>query len=228
MTATVFTPDGIVISTYASDTYYQASKRGDDDYIEKINIVGHPHIINFWNQYALVFHQADEFSYNAGLKSMIEEVKRKWPDDDIPVIYELMPYIKKQIMDNGIQIIGIMGGYSRTKEGSFDPYVYQILGNDIRRININNSGEITYNCVFLEKETVFGRLLRDVQVKNGESWESLPPVQLRCDLFSITKAKELTSFILKTCHAINTINQSASNIIDIETAVITPTHLNIE
>lgn len=228
MTATVFTPDGIVISTCASDTYYQASKRGEEDYIEKVNIVGHPHIINFWNEFALVFHQAGEFSYNAYLKSMIEEVMRKWSEDYIPPIYELMPYIKKQIVDNGIQIIGIMGGYSRTKEGRLAPYVYQILGNDIRRININNSGEITYNCVFLEKGTVFGRLLRDVQVKNGESWESLPPIQLRCDLFSITKAKELTSFILKTSHAINTINQSALDIIDIETAVITPTHLNIE
>lgn len=228
MTATIFTPDGIVISTYAYDTFYQASKRGEEDYIEKISIVGHPHIINFWNQYALVFHQTDEFLYNAGLKSMIEEVKRKWSDDDIPAIYDLMPYVKKQIMDIGIQIIGIMGGYSRTKEGSFDPHVYQILGNDIRRININNSGEITYNCVFLEKETVFGRILRDVQVKNGDNWESLPPMRLRCDLFSITKAKELTSFILKTNHVINTINQSTSDTIDLETVVITPTYLNIE
>lgn len=228
MTATVFTPDGIVISTYATDAFYKASKRGEEDYIEKVNIVGHPHIISFWNQYALVFHQADEFSYNAGLKSMIEEVTRKWSDDDIPAIYDLMPYIKKQIVDNGIQIIGIMAGYSRTKEGSLDPHVYQILGNDIRRININNTGEITYNCVFLEKETVFGRLLRDVQVKNGENWELLPPVQVRCDLFSITKARELTSFILKTSHGINTINQSTSKIIDLETVVLTPTQMNIE
>ena len=228
MTATVFTPDGIIISTCAFDTFYQASKRGEEEYIEKVNIVGHPHVINFWNKYALVFHQADEFSYNVGLKSMIEEVMRKWSDDDIPAIYDLMPYIKKQIVENGIQIIGIMGGYSRTNEGSLDPHVYQILGNDIRRININNSGEITYNCVFLEKETVVGRLLRDVQVKNGDNWESLPPVQLRCDLFSITKAKELTSFILKTSHVINTINQSTSEIIDLETVVLTPTQMNIE
>lgn len=228
MTATVFTPDGIVISTYASDIFYHASKRGEEDYIEKLNIVGHPHIINFWNQYALVFHQANEFAYNAGLKSMIEEVMRKWSDDNIPSIYELMPYIKQQIMDNGIQIIGIMGGYSRTKEGSLDPYVYQILGDDIRRININSSGEVTYNCVFLEKETVLGRLLRDVQVKTGENWESIPPVQLRCDLFSIKKAKEITTFFLNTSHKIRTINHSTSETLDIETVEITPTQLTIE
>lgn len=226
MTATVFTPDGIVISTFKSDTFYQASKRGEEDYIERIDVVGHPHIITFWDQYALVFHQADEFSYNAGITSIIEEVMRRW-SEEIPPIYELMPYIKKQIIDNGLQIIGIMGGYSRTTQGSLEPHVYQILGNDLRRININNSGDLTYNCVFLEKETVFGRLLRDVQVKNGDNWENLPPVQLRCDLYSIDKAEEVTRFILSTSNAILNINQSTRQENEIETVVITSNKLII-
>lgn len=220
MTVSVFTPDGIVISTLNSDFFYQISKRGEEDYIERINVVGHPHVITFWNQYVLVFHQADEFSYNAGITFIIEEVMRRWPDE-IPPIYELMPYIKKQIVDNGLQIIGIMAGYSRTNEGSLDPHVYQILGNDIRRININNSGEITYNCVILEKEIVFGRLLREVQVKNGDNWENLPPVSLRCDLYSIDKAAELSRFILNTSNTILNINRPFNQENEIETIVIT-------
>lgn len=227
MTACVFTPDGIVMSTYAYDTYYQMTKRGDEEYVEKVNILGHPHIVTFWNQYALVFHQADEFSYNSGIKTLIEDVMRKWTDE-IPPIYELMPYIKKQLIDNSIQIIGLMSGYSKTSERNLEPHVYQILGNDIRRINIDRSGRISYNCVFLEKNTIFGRLLRDVKIKNGDTWESLPPVQLRCDLYSIAKAKEITSLILKTCYRINNINNYDSDIFDIETVIITPYNMNIE
>lgn len=226
MTATVFTPDGIVISTVKADSFYQASKRGDEDYIEKVNIVGHPHIITFWGQYALVFHQADEFSYHAGISAMIDEVMRRW-SEEVPPIYELMPYIKKQIVDNGLQIIGIMGGYSKTTNGGLEPYVYQILGDDLRRININVNGDLTYNCVFLEKETVFGRLLRDVQVKNGDDWETLPPVQLRCDLYSIDKAEEVTRFILNTNNSILNINQSLHQDNEIETVVITSNKLII-
>lgn len=226
MTATVFTPDGIVISTVKADSFYQALKRGDEDYIEKVNIVGHPHIITFWEQYALVFHQADEFSYNAGITTMIEEVMKRWPEG-IPPIYELMPYIKKQIVDNSLQIIGIMGGYSRTTNGSLEPHVYQILGDDLRRINKNVNGDLTYNCVFLEKETVFGRLLRDVQVKNGDDWENLPPVQLRCDLYSIDKAEDVTRFILNTSNSILNINQSSHQDNEIETVVITSNKLII-
>ena len=118
MTAAVFTPDGIVISTYKADTFYQALRRGEEDYIEKINIIGHPHVITFWDRYALVFHQADEFSYKYEIKPLIEGVMDKWAGADIPPIYELMPYIKKQIVDHGIDIMGIMGGYSRTPEGA--------------------------------------------------------------------------------------------------------------
>lgn len=227
MTAAVFTPDGIVISTCASDAFYQSVRRGEADYVEKVNIVGHPHVITFWNQYALVFHQADEYTYNPRIKSLIEEVGRRW-NDEIPPIHEVMPYVKKQIIDHDIQIIGFMAGYSTSAEGHREPHVYQILGGDIRRININNSGEIVYNCVFLEKETTFGRLLRDVQVKNGDTWEQLPPVQLRCDLFSISKAKDITKFILKTGHKIRNINCSDSDMIDIESVIITPNHLNLE
>lgn len=224
MTATIFTPDGIVISTVKSDSFYQALKCGDEDYIEKVNIVGHPHIITFWGQYALVFHQADEFSYNADITSMIEEVMGRW-NESIPPIYELMPYIKKQIVDRCIQIIGIMGGYSRTANGRLEPYVYQILGTDLRRININTNGDLTYNCVFLEKGTVLGRLLNDVQVKNGDNWETLPPLQLRCDLYSIDKAEEVTRFILNTSNSILNINQSLHQDNEIETVVITSNKL---
>jgi hypothetical protein len=226
MTATVFTHDGIVISTFKSDTFYQVSKRSDEDYIERISVSGHPHVITFWGRYALVFHQADEFSYNSDIIPMFEDVMRRWPDE-IPTIYELMPYIKKQIVDNSLQIIGIMGGYSRTPRGYIEPYVYQILGDDLRRININNNGDITYNCVFLEKETVVGRLLRDVQVKNGKNWENLPPVQLRCDLYSIDKAEEITKFILNTSNFILNINQSLYQYDEIETVVITSSKLII-
>ena len=226
MISTVFTPDGITISTIDSDSYYQSSKRDGSGEIEKISVTGHTHIVTFWDRYAMVFHQAGEFSYQAGLKYILSEVMQRW-QDSVPAIYDLMPYIKKQIVDNNLELIGIMGGYSRTQDDRFDPYVYQILGHDIHRINTDCDGKIAFNCVFLEKETSFGRLLRDVQVKNGENWESLPPVNIRCDLFSVRKAVDLSKFILRTTEYLNNINSSDVPQHDIETVIITPDALTL-
>lgn len=226
MTATVFIPDGIVISTLDSDSFYMSSRRNDADEIELINIVGHPHVVTFWNRYALVFHQAGEFSYDKGLNHKLSEVMLRWKDT-IPPIYEFMPYIKKQIVDNNLDIIGIMGGYSNSTEDIIEPYVYQILGNDVRRINTDSSGKIAYNCVSLEKNTSFGRLLRDVKIKNGENWEELPPLNIRCDLFSIKKALDLTEFILRTSEYLNHINSSDVLKHRIENVVITPDKMTL-
>lgn len=226
MTTTVFIPDGIVISTLDSDSFYMSTRRNDTDNIDLINIVGHPHVVTFWNKYALMFHQAGEFSYDKGLNYILSEVMLRW-QDSIPPIYDLMPYIKKQIVDNNLEIIGIMGGYSNSTENRIEPYVYQILGNDVRRINIDSAGKITYNCVFLEKETSFGRLLRDVKVKNGEDWEQLPPLNIRCDLFSVRKALDLTEFILRTSEYLSQINSSDVPKHRIENVVITPDKLTL-
>jgi len=226
MISTVFTPDGIVISTIDSDSFYQSSKRNDSNNIELINIVGHPHVVTFWNRYAMVFHQADEFSYQTGIQYMLAEVMQRWKDT-VPTIYDFMPYIKKHIVDNDLELIGIMGGYSRSQNGKFDPYVYQILGNDLRRINTDSDGKIAYNCVFLEKETSFGRLLRDVQIKNGDTWEVLPPANIRCDLFSVSKAMDLSKFMLHTTEYLNNINSSDVPQHDIKTVIITPNELTI-
>lgn len=225
MIVTVYTPDGIVISTLDNDSYYHCVKRSGEDYIEKLNIAGHPHTIQFWNRYALVFHQVDEYQYNDKLKPLLEEVMNNWPDA-VPPIYEFMPYIKKQILDNELDLIGVMGGYSRSQNGTFDPYVYQILGSDIRRININHTGDITYNCVFLEKETVFGRILRGVKIQNGDNWEELPPLNIRCDLFSINKALKLSRFILNTSQQLAEINSSEAREYEIESIIVTRDNLN--
>lgn len=227
MIATVFTPDGIVISTLGYDSFYHASKTENDSYIEKIDIVGHQHIVNFWNRYALVFHQVDEYTYSSGITNMLQEVKQRWTDS-IPTIYELMPYIKKQIIDLDLNIIGIMAGYSVSENKMYDPYVYQILGDDIRRINTNTNGEITFNCVFIEKETMMGRIMRDVKVNNGNRWEELTPLQLRCDLFSVSKAREISFFLLQTAFQLNHINSSNIPHYDMESVVITPNELSTE
>lgn len=226
MISTVYTPDGITISTLDYDIFYNSRNKGGEDYVETLNIVGHPHVISFWDRYGLVFHQVDEYRYNAGLKHLLEEVMQHW-SNEIPPIYDFMPYIKKKIVDCGLNLIGIMGGYSRSKSSVIEPYVYQILGTDIRRININSAGEINYNCVFLEKETCFGRLLRDVRIKNGEDWVDLPPVNIRCDLFSIDKALNLSKFILTTSEYLNNINSTIYSDYRVESAIITPDKLSI-
>lgn len=226
MIATIYSPDGIVISTSNVDVFYHTSKKGDLDYIERLEIKGHPHIINFWNKYILVFHQTDEFNYQHEIINILENAMKKW-ESDIPPIHEFMPYVKKQIIDYGIQIIGIMAGYCSSKDDNQELYVYQILGESIRRINIDENGYLNYNCVLLEKETNFSRLFREIQIKNGDEWETLPPTLFRCDLFSIEKSKEITKFILESSMFLSNINSSVNSSFLIETVIITPTKIII-
>ena len=225
MVAAVYTPDGIVLSTLDFDNYIIRAGKKIENYIESINIVGHSHIINFWDKYVLVYHQMDRYRYNPSIKALFKKVMQRW--DAIPQIFELMPYIKKTIMENNIDIIGIMGGFSKSNNGQWDPYVFQILGDDIRRINSNENGDINYSCVFLEKETCFGRLLRDVRVKNGDAWEDLEPINIRCDLFSVDKAIDLSKFILNTANYLNNINSSESSAYRIESVVITSDNITL-
>ena len=103
-------------------------------------------------------------------------------------------------MDNHIQIIGIVAAYDIDKNGMIMPFVYQILGENIRRINLDNNGCLNYNCVYLEKTPLVGKLLQQTQIKNGDIWEENPAVKLRCDLYSISKSIDICRFMLRTSH----------------------------
>lgn len=226
MISALFVPDGILISTYNSDTFYQKTDNREDDFVEPLHIEGLPHIVNFWNKYALVFHQMNEFTYDSSIRHIIEDVKKRWPDQ-IPPIDVLMPYIKKQIMDHNIYIMGVMGGYNDGADGIPEPFVYQIMGDNIRRINTDNEGKVNYNFAFLERETIFGRILREVKVQNGDQLETQQPLRVRCDIFSLKKAEEVARFALKTNYKILNINQRDTDC-GIETAIITPFGLTIK
>lgn len=221
MVTSVFTPSGIAIATLSKDIFFQRVANGDDVSIEKLQIQGRNHVIVFWDKYVLVFNQLDEFSVDANLEAKLKSVMERW-ENSVPPIDELMSYVKKAIMDNELKIIGIMAGYCKTPDGNDVPFVYQILGDEIRRININHDGDLAYNCVYLEKDTVIGRLFREVKVQNGSQWEDIAPTKIRCDLFSLAKAKELCEFILRTYDYIENINSSMADIPTIDMALITP------
>ena len=218
MIAAVYTPDGIVLTTTNTDFYYSASREGS---VEKVAVTGHPHEIIFWGRYALVYHQTNEFNYSHQTGWLLKSLEARW-GEDVPPIHELMPYIKKQIIDSGIEIIGIMAGYNSLNHEAPEPFVYQILGDDIRRINIDGNGAITYNCVLLEKETKVSRLIRDVKIKNGEEWEYIAPPVIRCDLFSIDKAKSLSQFLIESCIYLENLNSDQYSHSQLETTIITP------
>lgn len=218
MIAATYTPDGIVISTYDRDLYYLPDS--EEGRMVKSYIQGHDHILTFWDRYALVYHQLNDYSYIPSIHWILQDVMSRW-ENEIPAIQDFMPYIKKAIVDQGIEIVGVVAGYSKGDSGMIEPYVYQILGQDIRRINRTSSGEVTYNTVFIEKDTVIGRLLREVKIENGDNLESLPPIQIRGDLYSIKKALDLNRFLLNTKASIEQINTSEQPNYNIESIVIT-------
>ena len=119
-----------------------------------------------------------------------------------------MPYLKKLLVDNNIQIIGVVAAYDKDKGLSNIPFVYQILGENIRRINLDTEGHLNYNCVYLEKSPYIGKLLQQTQIKNGDIWEDNQAVKLRCDLFSIHKSIDLCRFMLRTNYYVENINSA--------------------
>lgn len=105
--------------------------------------------------------------------------------------------------DEKLDVFGVLAGYEKSI-----PYVYAVQGKSYRRLNINDTQEIIYNCSFYERKEVVGKLFRDLQIRNGEEWELRTGVRPRCDLFSIRKAVDLCHFLLSINYHINNINSS--------------------
>ena len=205
MIVTVFTPTGIVVATASSDCFYEYIETEDGDMLSPINVEGLPHTHSFWGKYSFTFNCLNQYAYESELLSKLMELTKKW--ETIPPILEFMPYLKKFFVDSHIQIIGIVAGYGLDDDKS-TPYVYQILGENIRRINLDKEGNLSYNCVCLEKTPHIGQLFQQTRIRNGELWEDNSAIRLRCDLFSIEKSIDLCRFMLRTSHYVDNINSA--------------------
>ena len=206
MIATVFTPNGIVVATASYDKFYEYLESDDGTILSPITMDGLPHNYLFWGKYSLTYNILNSYSAEFSILSKFDELAGKW--DAIPPIAEFMPYLKKLLVDNNIQIIGVVAAYDKDKGLSNIPFVYQILGENIRRINLDTEGHLNYNCVYLEKSPYIGKLLQQTQIKNGDIWEDNQAVKLRCDLFSIHKSIDLCRFMLRTNYYVENINSA--------------------
>ena len=207
MIATVFTPNGIVVATASYDKFYEYLDSDEGTMLSPITMEGLPHNYLFWGKYALTFNSLNSYSAEFGILSKFDELACKW--DGRPPITEFMPYLKKLLVDNRIQIIGVVAAYDKDKDLSNIPFVYQILGENIRRINLDTDGHLNYNCVYLEKTPHIGKLLQQTQIKNGDIWEVNQAVKLRCDLYSIQKSIDLCRFMLRTSYYVENINSAS-------------------
>ena len=206
MIATVFTPNGIVVATASYDKFYEYLESDDGTILSPITMDGLPHNYLFWGKYSLTYNILNSYSAEFSILSKFDELAGKW--DAIPPIAEFMPYLKKLLVDNNIQIIGVVAAYDKDKGLSNIPFVYQILGENIRRINLDTEGHLNYNCVYLEKSPYIGKLLQQTQIKNGDIWEDNQAVKLRCVLFSIHKSIDLCRFMLRTNYYVENINSA--------------------
>lgn len=206
MIATVFTPNGIVVATASYDKFYEYLESDDGTILSPITMDGLPHNYLFWGKYSLTYNILNSYSAEFSILSKFDELAGKW--DATPPIAEFMPYLKKLLVDNNIQIIGVVAAYDKDKGLPNIPFVYQILGENIRRINLDTKGHLNYNCVYLEKSPYIGKLLQQTQIKNGDIWEDNQAVKLRCDLFSIHKSIDLCRFMLRTNYYVENINSA--------------------
>lgn len=220
MVAAVYCPCGIVTATLSEDFFIDIQGEEKNPIYTPVNVIGLPHIITLWNRYAFVFSQLSSTKYEYRLNELVQQVMRRW--NNPPSLVELMPYIKKMLMDNEIQVIGAMTGYYSSEEMP-EPFVYQILGYDIHRINMSESGDIQYSYMCLEKRSVVKKLLSACKLENGKMWEEYGQTRIRCDLFSLEKAMDFCEFMLSTNRYVNNINVVMyDEPLPIEMAVITP------
>lgn len=226
MIVSVFGPCGIVTASSDLDTFYELREKDDEYFAHKIGIEGLPHMYTFWDKYVLVYNCINQNVYDARMPYCLAALTDKWLDAPSP--QDFMPYLKKLIVDNNIQIIGVVSGYFEDSKGTVTPYVYQILGEEIRRVNIDSSGNINYNCIYLEKEPIVGKLLRQVRMRNGDEWEEQEEYRFRYDLFSITKSIDFCGFVIKTNHYIDNINSFMYETpINLDIAVVAPESIDI-
>ena len=227
MIVTVFIPKAIITATASFDTFFESQESEDGTRLAPIYMEGLPHTYTFWNRYSIMFNSINKYSYEADLIDRFGSLTNRW--DEIPTIVDFVPYLKKMLIDYHVQIIGVLSGFDE----SGTPYVYQILGESVRRINLDNDGKINYNCVYLERTPHIGKLLQQTRVKNGDTWEESPEVRLRCDLYSKKKAIDICRFMLRTNYYVDNINSASLDTpLKVDLTIVTPLgveaqHINI-
>lgn len=223
MIAAFFIPDAIVMATAACDSYTVTTAPDEGSPVTTIHIPSSAHVMTFWNRYALVFRPADENMLCSEITARLREVCRRWPDGEVPAIDALMPYIKKQIMDTGMQMLGVMAGYGNGSDGAPEQFVYQILGSNIRRVNVDNDLRPLFDYVCVEKNPMVNRLLQEVAVRNGDQWETQQSVLLHPQYYSTEMALSMARRLVDISSMTARIEDVATPLPEIESIVITPT-----
>ena len=217
MIVTVFIPKAIISATASFDTFLESQESEDGAYLSPIYMEGLPHTYTFWNRYSIMYNSINQYAYEADLVDCLDSLANRW--NEIPSITDFVPYLKKMLIDKHIQAIGVLSGFDE----SGTPYVYQILGESVRRVNLDNDGKINYNCVYLERTPHIGKLLQQTRVKNGDTWEESPEVRLRCDLYSKKKALDICRFMLRTSYYVDNINSALLDTpIKADLTIVTP------
>ena len=227
MIATVFTPNGIVVATTSLDTFNDYTQTDNGTLCSPINVEGLPHTYCFWDRYLLMFNGLNPYSPQLDILNQFDELCGQW--DGAPSITDFIAAIGKLIKNNHIQIIGIIAAYAHGNDGGeVEPFVYQILGNSINRVNQDGKGNPIYSCVCLEKKPHISKLMRQSKIMNGDQWEEYEGVRLRCDLFSVSKAIDLCRFLLWTNHYIENVNSASyDSPLKADLSIITREQINI-
>lgn len=227
MIVTAFIPQGIVSMVSSADTLYHrvdADIPGDPPYSQGHIITGCPHIRQLGSDSVIVFKGLDQTVVSLDGEHLADDIMMLKGDDVTPPIDRLIYMIKDLIVQRGYRLMAHVCGY----DAGHNPHVYEIMGENCWRINIDDRGDIFYNFAILERRQLAGRSLRPCQIRNGEIWETRPEVDLHAELQSIDKA-------IDTCRALLDIGKWLESPLDLrfsdmpqaETVIVTPTTITL-
>lgn len=205
MIVSVFCPYGIVTASAGNDTFLEMREENKQRILLPINMMGLPHNYVFWNKYALTYNVMNPHMLDSSFEDCLRVIENTWAS--APNLSDFAEHLKKMLVTHKFQILGIISGFDCVDKSEI-PYVYQILGENIRRANVDIEGNIMYNCIYLEKTPLIWKLMQKSKILNGDSWEECKEIHLRCDLFSLEKSVDLCCFLLKTGNFIRNINSA--------------------
>ena len=225
MIVSVFCPYGIFTASAGNDTFWEMREENKQRILLPINMIGLPHNYVFWGKYALTYNVMNPHMLDSSFENSLSVIESTW--ENAPNITDFVEQLKKMLVTHKFQILGIVSGFDFVDK-SDKPYVYQILGENIRRSNADINGNIMYNCIYLEKTPLIWKLMQKSKILNGDSWEECKEIHLRCDLFSLEKSIDLCCFLLKTGNFISNINSAKfRDELDIDLIIQQPNNIEI-
>ena len=223
MLAIAFVPSGIVAGALRSEVYTPVDNIDDNmTTYARFRMPGVCHIRVFYDEIAVVWQQMDHSGPDPVPEEVFQAVECQW--DHAPHIADFMDAMLEEIIARDCNMVGFAMAYDTDfADDSTVPFVYEIAGRSIQRVNADEEGRPQYHFITSDPSRLASRLFDTVMTDTGQDWAEAPAPRLHCAAFSLEKARDICRFALRTQYYMEELNSAlTSDPVAIETVEVTP------